>query len=448
MSTETNTLGALDVEVLHRACKEAGVEFDAAGGVGGGPIAQPRTESSLAALIAALAGSAGGAAVRVVPVGHGGQLSWCRPDASLAPASFLQLSMRTLLGDGPASGVVEYVPGDGTLTALAGADISVLRATVAAGGHRLTPAIFSESTLGGVLAAGRSGLDRHSLGPIKHHLLGMRMIDGSGRQLRSGGRLVKNVTGFDLHRLHAGGRGIFGPIVEASMRLMPTPEAEQYLTSGPCASATEAVELALSIRRAPKIREQALFVRDRVVHVLLSGRGRQVEADRRRLEELLVGLTEHDPGPGAVAFHLAGEVAATARLSTVPSRVAGVVSALEEAMGDLLGAVVQPGVAQVDIPEALASGASSWPASLDAELSVRGALPEPLRASLSTGNAPHGSAQAGPTPAHPTPAHPTQADPTQADPAASGPESRWAQRLVNAYDPAGLFQTRDFPARS
>ena len=57
------------------------------------------------------------------------------------------------------------------------------------------------------------------------------MIDGTGRHLRSGGRLVKNVTGFDLHRLHAGGRGIFGPIVEASMRLMPAPEAEQYVTS-------------------------------------------------------------------------------------------------------------------------------------------------------------------------------------------------------------------------
>ncbi len=447
MSTELDPSGALDLTAVHRACKEAGVALEEAGGVGGGPVARPGTEASLAALISALAGGASGAAARLVPVGRGGQLSWCRPDASAAPADFLQLSMRALLGDEPSSGVVEYVPGDGTLTALAGADISVLRATVAEGGHRLTPSIFSESTLGGVLAAGRSGLDRHSLGPTKHHLLGLRTIDGSGRQLRSGGRLVKNVTGFDLHRLHAGGRGIFGPIVEASMRLMPAPEAEQYLTSSPCASATEAVELALAVRRSPRVREQALFVRDRVVHVLLAGRGRQVEADRRRLEELLVGPTEHDPGPGAEAFHGAGEPAGTVRLSTVPSRVAGVVSALEETMGDLSGAVVQPGVAQVDLPHALVCGAPSWPAALDAEVSVRGALPDLLRGLLrrpsSAGAALSSSAAAGSAAAGSA-----AAGSAAAGSAAAGPESRWTQRLVDAYDPAGLFQTRDFPARS
>ena len=418
MTTATDPAGAMDLGPVRAACQEAGVVLDETGGIGGGPAARPATEASLGNLIALLTDRSQQSPIRLVPTGGGGQLRWCRPDATLAPAGFLQLSMGALLGDPSATGVVEYVPGDGTLTALAGADLSVLRATVAEGGHRLTPAIFGSCTLGGVLASGRSGLDRHSFGPTRHHLLGMRMIDGTGRHLRSGGRLVKNVTGFDLHRLHAGGRGIFGPIVEASMRLMPAPEAEQYVTSPPAASTSAAVELALAIRGATTIREQGLFVRDRVVHVLLSGRGRQVEADRNRLEGLVTGLEEHDPGPGAEAFHLAGERQSAVRLSTVPSRIAGTIAALEASIGGLTGAVIQPGVAQVDLPQDLISGASAWPSLLEARVSVRGTVPEPLRPGLTATVAP------------------------------AGPESRWTRRLVEAFDPAGLFQTEGFPARS
>jgi len=418
LRTAADPIGTLDLDPVRAACQEAGVELEDAGGVGGGPVARPATEASLGNLVARLAERSRQSPVRLVPTGSGGQLRWCRPDASLAPAGFLQLSMGALLGDESPTGVVEYVPGDGTLTALAGAELSVLRAAVAEGGHRLTPAIFGSCTLGGVLASGRSGLDRHSFGPNRHHLLGMRMIDGTGRHLRSGGRLVKNVTGFDLHRLHAGARGIFGPIVEASMRLMPAPEAEQYLTSSRAATTAAAVEIALAIRGSTRIREQGLFVRDRVVHVLLSGRGRQVEADRRRLESLVTGLEEHNPGPGAEAFYLAGDGPSAVRLSTVPSRICEVTSALEESLGELSGAVIQPGVAQVDLPHERVSGASAWPSSLEAQISVRGAVPEPLRSSLVTTAPP------------------------------AGPESRWTRRLVEAFDPAGLFQTEGFPARS
>lgn len=408
---------AVDLDAIHLACKEAGVAFDPEGGVGGGPVVQPTSETSLGVLIAALSSRSARANVRLLPVGTGGQLSWCRPDQCMAPDGSLQLAMPALLGGSGASGVVEYVPGDGTLTALAGADVSVLRATVAEGGHRLTPALFGAATLGGVLAAGRSGLDQHSLGPTRHHLLGMRMIDGSGRHLRSGGRLVKNVTGFDLHRLHAGARGIFGPIVEASMRLMPEPEAEQYLISGPCASAAEAVELALEVRGATKVREQALFVRDRATHVLLAGRSAQVDADRRRLERLLPGLVERDAGPGAENFHLAGAQQAGVRLSTVPSRVAGTVKTLETWLGDLASAVIVPGVAHVDLPTELLSEASSWPDRLDARLDPRAPLPLALR------------------------------DPSDPSGLPERAQDRWRGRLIEAFDPAGLFQIEGFPAR-
>lgn len=416
MSADAAPILEMDLEAIGLACDRAGVALDPTGGHGGGPTAMPSSEAALAALIRGFADRDAGGRARLLPVGSGGQLSWCRPSALRHPSHFLQLSMPALLGAEGASGVVEYVPGDGTLTALAGADLSVLRATVAEGGHRLTPAIFGGATLGGVLAAGRSGLDRYGLGPASHHLLGMRMIDGSGRQLRSGGRLVKNVTGFDLHRLHAGGRGIFGPIVEASMRLMPEPEAEQYLTSSPCATAAEAVELALAVRGSTKIREQALFVRERVVHILLAGRGAQVDADRRRLEELVSSIDEHEPGPGAEAFHRAGGRQSAARLSTVPSRVAAAVAALEASIGDLTGAVIEPGVAQVDLPADLISTAPEWPDALEGRLTFRGPIPAALQPSIA------GSA------------------------AATSAQARWTGRLIEAFDPAALFQIEGFPA--
>jgi len=399
------------------ACERAGVEFHPTAGTGGGPLASPREEAALGRLIAGLADEPALAGAGLVPVGRGRQLAWCRPGAA---SESLQLSMRALLGDPAGSGVVEYVPGDGTLTALAGADMDVLRATVAEGGHRLTPAIAGGATLGGVLASGRSGLDRHGLGPTSHHVLGMRMIDGRGRHLRSGGRLVKNVTGFDLHRLHVGARGILGPILEASLRLMPAPEQEQYLTSGPHGSTAEAVEVALEVRRAERVREQCLFVRDRVVHVLLAGRGAQVEADRRRLEALLGAVTELDAGPGAEAFHRAGARDTALRLTTVPSRVAATVRSLEAALGGLDAAVIEPGAALVDLPQDLASAADAWPEDLAVEVEVR--------APLSAADLPQALRQAtersGP----------------------SGPEGTWTRRLIEAYDPAGLFQSGGFPA--
>jgi hypothetical protein len=72
----------------------------------------------------------------------------------------------------------------------------------------------------------------------------------------------------------------------------------------------------------------------------------------------------------------------------------------------------------VDLPQALISGGSAWPSSLEGEVSVRGTVPETLRPSLTATVAP------------------------------AGPESRWTRRLVEAFDPAGLFQTEGFPARS
>lgn len=168
---------------------------------------------------------------RLVPVGGRTQLGWCRPnhDGPGGPGSLDLSDLR---------GVVEYEPGEGTVTTWAGTPWSELATTVAAGGHRLPADLCTRpgSTVGGVLASGRSGPDRFQAQALRHHVLGMQVLVGDGTVARSGGRLVKNVTGFDLHRLHVGARGTLGAILEVSLRLRPLPECEAVV-------ALEATEL-------------------------------------------------------------------------------------------------------------------------------------------------------------------------------------------------------------
>ena len=126
--------------------------------------------------------------------------------------------------------------------------MAALAETVHAGGHHLTPDVPrpAESTLGGVVAAGQSGHDRVRYGPVRHHVLGVEVALADGSVVRSGGRLVKNVTGFDLHRLHCGAEGSLGILLGASMRLFPRPERTVLLASVPTdAQAASAASLAL-----------------------------------------------------------------------------------------------------------------------------------------------------------------------------------------------------------
>lgn len=187
-----------------------------------------------AALVEDLRGQvleAAAAGRRLTPVGGRTQLGWCRPDHD-GPGGPGSLDLSGLRG------VVEYEPGEGTVTAWAGTPWSELATTVAAGGHRLPADLCTRpsSTVGGVLASGRSGPDRFQAQALRHHVLGMQVLVGDGTVARSGGRLVKNVTGFDLHRLHVGARGTLGAILEVSLRLRPLPECEAVV-------ALEATEL-------------------------------------------------------------------------------------------------------------------------------------------------------------------------------------------------------------
>jgi len=173
--------------------------------------------------------------VRVQAIGSGSKLDWLVPPEPAA----VELRTRGL------GGVVAYEPGDGTITARCGTLWSELVEVTARHGHHLSPEVSApeHATLGGVIAAGQSGIDRLRHGPVRHQVLGLQVLLADGTLARSGGRLVKNVTGFDVHRLHTGAHGSLGVIVEASLRLYPAPE-ERAIATLACTDRGEALRSA------------------------------------------------------------------------------------------------------------------------------------------------------------------------------------------------------------
>jgi glycolate oxidase FAD binding subunit len=181
------------------------------------------------------------------------------------------------------SGVVEFEPGDGVLTALAGTPLSELEAVVHPHGLCITPAIprTSNSTLGGIIAAGQSGVDRLLHGAMRLHVLGTRVVQLDGEYTRSGGRLVKNVSGYDIHRLLTGSFGSLGIIAEASLRLMTIPE-DRRVFSVPSDEPDSLVKLAMKLLESG-IRPEALIIdgadKSWELHVSLVGRRGHVESE-------------------------------------------------------------------------------------------------------------------------------------------------------------------------
>lgn len=122
--------------------------------------------------------------------------------------------------------ILEYEPEDLTLTAECGVTLAVLRERLAARGQELPleAASAHTTTLGGALARNASGPRRLRFGSPRDRILGARFALGDGTLARSGGKVVKNVAGYGIHRLLCGSRGALAAILEASLKLMPAPE--------------------------------------------------------------------------------------------------------------------------------------------------------------------------------------------------------------------------------
>ncbi len=145
--------------------------------------------------------------------------------------------------------VLDHQAADMTVTVEAGCSLVMLQETLAAAGQwlPLDPPRPERTTVGGLVAANLSGPLRASQGMVRDLLLGLTVVGAGGVVVRSGGRVVKNVAGYDLPKLHVGALGSVGVIVDATFKVRPRPAREAGVVVA-CRSAPEAAEIALAVR--------------------------------------------------------------------------------------------------------------------------------------------------------------------------------------------------------
>ena len=127
--------------------------------------------------------------------------------------------------------VLEYAPEDMTVTVETGITLAALQAELAKRGQWLPidPSRPEHLAIGALLANNESGPRRFGYGTIREHLIGIKVMLADGRVVAGGGKVVKNVAGYDLCKLFIGSRGALGVIIEATFKLRPLPESEKFV---------------------------------------------------------------------------------------------------------------------------------------------------------------------------------------------------------------------------
>jgi len=219
--------------------------------------------------------------------------------------------------------VLAYTPEDMTVTVEAGLGLGELQRTLARRGQWLPidPPQPERLTIGTLLDTDASGPRRYGYGTIRDYVIGLRVVLADGRIVHSGGKVVKNVAGYDLMKLFIGARGSLGVIVEATFKLLPLVEAERIMQA-PCRSWAQAEKL-LETVCACDITPAVLDlhnVAESELHLVLGFAGTQEEVTWQLQEAARLGIAEAATLEYEVAFHNQ-ETPPLQRASVLPSQV-------------------------------------------------------------------------------------------------------------------------------
>ncbi|QFG68905.1 FAD-binding oxidoreductase [Ornithinimicrobium pratense] len=325
-------------ELLSSACEvsEAG-PADAVDGTLPQVVARPRSTEETSALLRACHD----AGLAVVVRGHGSKLAWGRPPERLD----------VVLDTTGMDALVEHSRGDLIATAGAGMPLARLQERLAEGGHQLVVDDLvgggPGSTLGGAVAVNLSGPRRMWTGAVRDLVIGVRLVRADGTVAKAGGKVVKNVAGYDLSKLMTGSFGTLAVITEVTVRLHPVPEADRWV-----GTSVEPERLAAVLTEVVHSQEVPHAVEVRVrpgappaVVTMLSGTEAGVSARAEALRGQLAALgceaKVHDVAPPwwGVLLH-PGQVGGTQRpegsrpvLLKVSARLSGVPELLAQVAG-------------------------------------------------------------------------------------------------------------------
>ena len=267
---------------LPSACPSlcGGSASDAVAGIVPSFVASPASTAEAAALMRAAAA----AGLAVVPRGAGTGLAWGAPPARCD----LVVDLCSM------DQVIEHAAGDLVARVQAGATIGQLAAVLASAGQQLALDAPADATVGGVVATGTAGPRRFRYGAPRDLLIGLTVVRADGVIAHSGGKVVKNVAGYDLGKLFSGSQGTLGLITEATFRLHPRPTAVAWVTgefepadrAGAVAAVASAAGSAL-VPSAVELDWPGGSQRALRVGVLLEGTSSGVAERAKQLSELL-----------------------------------------------------------------------------------------------------------------------------------------------------------------
>jgi glycolate oxidase FAD binding subunit len=233
-----------------------------------------------------------------------------------------------VLSTGRLDRMLEHEAGDLTAIVEAGMRLGDLDALLAAHGQMLALDPPGNPTIGGCIAANLSGPRRHRYGTARDLVIGVTVVLADGTIASSGGKVVKNVAGYDLGKLFCGSEGRLGLIARVALRLHPRPDTARTLVV-PVASAVDAGEKARAILRAPLAASAVDLLWPGRLSVLFEG-GRRGVDEQFDLARALVGGGEDD---GAVWEQVASRQASSlGRLLFRPGELVQTLAVVDEAV--------------------------------------------------------------------------------------------------------------------
>ena len=225
--------------------------------------------------------------------------------------------------------LVAYEPAEMIAVVGAGTRVGDLQRTLAEGDQEWPVDAPPEATVGGVIASAPASPRRLSVGAVRDSVLEVELVTGDGRLVRSGARTVKNVTGYDLHKLVAGSLGTLGVIVQVALKVRPRPRVRRtVLVRGGLETAARLLE------RLPL--PAAILATSETTEVRLEGWAEQVEEQTGAVADSAPVIEIRDGAPFPLARPWEG-CPVVAEAAVPPSRLAPLLAELPQAWGALAG---------------------------------------------------------------------------------------------------------------